>query len=217
VVTNNTDADEDVALDPKIMKAVNQAVTSQLKRATGKLTDSLGTLLDEKLAAFKPAAGAPAPDKKDPAGGGAAAGPAADDGSKAELAQLRADLKAQKLRGLEKETYADVRAFLTGKVKPEALDTAVKLLKADGRIKLDMRTETASYKGDDGDVDVQTGISEWLKADGALFAAAPAPARPGARPALRAPARPNAGGGGAELTPAQKSAQQLAAKGLTLD
>ena len=94
-----------------------------------------------------------------------------------ELERFREDMAAQKkklaeqeLRALEKEAYADVKAQLQGKVRPEALDMAVKLLRADGAIKLDVKKGTYAFKGPEGELLViEEGIAEWLKGDGALF------------------------------------------------
>lgn len=218
--------DEGGETDPKLVKLVNQAVTGQLKRAMRGHAATLGALLDEKLAALKPNGTGAAPEAKDRTKDKSSDGaPAANE----ELEQLRSEMAAQKkkladqeLRALEKEAYADVKAQLQGKVRPEALDMAVKLLRADGAIKLDVKKGTYAFKGPEGELlDIEEGIAEWLKGDGALFVLQqPAP---GARPKpklsapVRAPARPGGGSNNDNLTPAQRTANALAAKGLSLN
>ena len=209
--TDNAAADTDA----KLSNLVNSAVTSQLKRHMKGLGDQFGTMLDERFAAFKPAA--PAAPVVEPAKGAAAPAADAANGVNDEVAQLRADLKATKLRAVEKEVFADVRSLLAGKVRPEAMDAAVKLLKAGGQIKINARTEAVSFKTEDGEVELKDGITEWLAGEGALFAPALAPARRKVNPANGAPQRGVGGGDTSNLTPAQRSARALQAKGLVLD
>ena len=210
-----TIVDTEVDADAKLSNLVNSAVTSQLKRHMKGLGDQFGTMLDERFAAFKPAA--PAAPVVEPAKGAAAPAADAASGVNDEVAQLRADLKATKLRAVEKEVYADVRSLLAGKVRPEAMDTAIKLLKASGQIKINSRTEVASFKIDDAELDLKEGLTEWLAGEGALFAPALAPARRKVNPANGAPQRGVGGGDGSNLTSAQKASRALAAKGLVLD
>jgi len=212
-----TQEDTEVDADAKLSNLVNSAVTSQLKRHMKGLGDQFGTMLDERFAAFKPTA--PAAPVVEPAKGATAPAADAANGVNDEVAQLRADLKATKLRAVEKEVYADVRSLLAGKVRPEAMDAAVKLLKAGGQIKINARTEAVSFKTEDGEVELKDGITEWLAGEGALFAPAmaPTPARRKVNPANGAPQRGVGGGDGSNLTPAQRTARALAAKGLVLD
>ena len=210
-----TIVDTEVDADAKLSNLVNSAVTSQLKRHMKGLGDQFGTMLDERFAAFKPVA--PAAPVVEPAKGAAAPAADAASGVNDEVAQLRADLKATKLRAVEKEVYADVRSLLAGKVRPEAMDTAIKLLKASGQIKINSRTEVASFKIDDAELDLKEGLTEWLAGEGALFAPALAPARRKVNPANGAPQRGVGGGDGSNLTSAQKASRALAAKGLVLD
>lgn len=192
--------------DTKLSNLVNSAVASHLKRHTKGFADQLGTMLDERLAAFKPAAPAAAPGN---------AAPAAD--PMQEVEKLRGELKAQKVRAAEKEVFADVRSYLSGKVRPEAMDTAIKLLKADGSIKVDARDSSAKVKHAElGDLDLHEGLSEWLKGEGAIFAPVQAAKKPPIKGPHRAPVRGNGGAETETLTPAQKSLQALQARGLSL-
>lgn len=201
--------------DTKLSNLVNSAVASHLKRHMKGLGDQFGTMLDERLSAFKPAEPAkPAPGKV-----------SSDIEPNAEVEQLRNELKtqrdelkAQKIRGFEKEVFADVRSLLTGKVRPEAMDTAIKLLKADGSIKIDARDGSATMKTADGVVDLSDGIAAWLSGEGALLSLPANAKKPLVRGPHRAPVRPVGDGGGNEnLTPAQRSARALQARGLVLD
>ncbi len=198
----------DVDAETKLANLVNAAVTSHLKRHTKTMGEQFGTMLDERLAAFKPAAPA--------APGKTLAEPESNAAALAEVEKLRGELTLQKQRTAEKEAYADIRSFLHGKVRPEAMDTAIKVLKADGSIKVNARDGSVTMKHAElGSLDVSEGLTEWLKGEGALFAPPQTPKRLAIKGPHRAPPRP--GGAGIEaLTPAQKTAQQLSALGLSL-
>lgn len=204
----NGNAGADDALDPKIGNAINAAVSSHLKRHMKGLGDQFGTMLDERLAALSQKKETPAP---------AVEKPAAD--PMQEVEKLRGELKAQKMRAAEKEVYADIRSHLTNKVRPEAMDMAIKVLKADGLVKIDSRDGTATFKSQDlGDVELAEGLEEWLKGEGAIFAPTAQAKKPRVTGPARAPIRPGPGAVGQEenLTPAQKTARALHAKGFTL-
>lgn len=197
----------DVDADKKLANLVNKAVTSQLTRHMKTFGDQFGAVLDERLSAFK----APAPALPGKA-------PAEADGNAAlaEVEKLRGELTLQKQRTAEKEAYADIRSFLHGKVRPEAMDTAIKVLKADGSIKVNARDGSATMKHAElGTLDVTEGLTEWLKGEGALFAPMPTGKKPQIKGPHRAPVRPVVAGN-ESLTPAQKTAQQLASMGLSI-
>jgi hypothetical protein len=207
--TETNATDQETAVDPKLANLVNAAVSSQLKRHMKGLGDTIGATLDEKLSSLglKPQPAAPQ--------GGAQAGPESE--ALKEVEKLRGELKAQKQRAAEKEVFADVRSILSGKVRPEAMDTAIKVLKADGVIKIDARDGTATIKHAElGDLDLNEGLSEWLKGEGALFAPAPTGKKTPVRGPNRAPARPAPTVNDEQLTPAQKSMRDLQARGLSL-
>lgn len=199
----------EVDADAKLSNLVNSAVTSQLKRHMKSLGDQFGAVLDERLSAFKAPAPAALPGKA----------PAEADGNAAlaEVEKLRGELTLQKQRTAEKEAYADIRSFLHGKIRPEAMDTAIKVLKADGSIKVNARDGSATMKHAElGTLDVTEGLTEWLKGEGALFAPMPTGKKPQIKGPHRAPARPGAAGN-ESLTPAQKSQAALNKLGLSLD
>lgn len=192
--------------DTKLSNLVNSAVSSHLKRHMKGFGDQLGTMLDERLSAFKPAAPAAAPGN---------AAPAAD--PMQEVEKLRGELKAQKMRAAEKEVFVDVRSQLVGKVRPEAMDTAIKLLKADGLIKIDARDSSVKMKHSElGDLDLSEGLSEWLKGEGSIFAPSQSARKPPVRGPNRAPVRVSVGNDTENLTPAQKTQRMLQARGLSL-
>lgn len=205
--TENNAAETDTAVDPKLANLVNSAVSSHLKRHLKVLGDQLGSMLDERLAALQP---------KPAAQQGQQGATAPDNDPMKEIEKLRGELKTQKQRAAEKEVYADVRSLLTGKVRPEALDTAIKVLRSDGVIKIDARDGTATFKHSElGDIDLNEGLTEWLKGEGALFAPTAQAKRTPVRGPSRAPARPTATND-ESLTPAQKTARDLQARGFSL-
>lgn len=206
--TDNNAAETDTSVDPKLANLVNSAVASQLKRHMKGLGDQFGSMLDERLAALQPK---PAAQQ-----GQQGASAASDSDAMKEVEKLRGELKTQKMRAAEKEVYADVRSILTGKVRPEAMDTAIKVLRSDGVIKIDARDGSATFKHSElGDVDLSEGLTEWLKGEGALFAPVAQAKRPPVRGPSRAPSRPTATNDD-NLTPAQKTARDLQARGFTL-
>jgi hypothetical protein len=208
-------AAETETVDPKLANLVNSAVSSQLKRHMKGFGDQFGALLDEKLAALRTTS-APAAPAAPAVPTNSAGAPAANDETQKEIADLRLELKQQKQRAAEKEVFADVRSLLAGKVRPEAMDTAIKLLKADGLIKINARDGSAMFKHADGDLDLSEGIAEWLKGEGAMFVPAPTAKKPQIRGPNRAPARLAPGTSDENLTPAQKSLRALSARGLSI-
>ena len=201
--------------DTKLANLVNSAVTSQLKRHMKNLGDSFGSMLDERLASLnlgkkeepKPSKGEEAKDTNEK-----------ESAAMSEIEKLRGELKAEKARAAEKEVFADIRALLVGKVRPEALDMAIKVLKADGLVKINARDGSVKLKSAEGDVELADGLEEWLKSDGAIFAPVPqAKPKPRITGPTKAPSRPASGGSGDEgLTPAQKALRALQAKGLSI-
>lgn len=210
--------------DAKLTKLVNSAVSTHLKRQMGKLGESFGSMLDEKLAALGHIKAPKEPDGD----GGTANGKApikpkdddADDVRK-ELNTLRAELKAEKTKQREREVFVDVKSLLVGKVRPESIETAMKLIKHDGKIVI-KANGTVLYRGEDGDVSLEDGIAEWLSgSEASVFVPAPAPSRVAAKKptyGAKVPQRGGNGNGGGEenLTSAQRANAMLQKKGLSL-
>lgn len=213
------DAGDDKGGDDALNKLVNSAVSSHLKRHLKGLEGTIGSLLEEKLAGLtggrkdgddgqpaRPAKGGKAPAKSDDDEG---------DGynAKSEIESLRNELKAERAKMREKEVLADVKSGLAGKVKPEAVGPALRLL----RDRITIKGSSVTFKNDDGEsVDLDDGIAEWLKSpEGALFATPPTPSvvRKAAFGA-KAPHRPAPTGKDEDLTPAQKTARDFARLGL---
>jgi len=203
------DLEEDT--DTKLANLVNSAVTSQLKRHMKGLGDSFGSMLDEKIAALNLGKKEqPAPEKQPDKQG-------KEPDTMGEIEKLRGELKAEKARAAEKEVFADIRGLLAGKIRPEAMDAAIKVLRADGLVKISARDGSAKFKSSEGDGDVAEGLREWLEGEGAIFA--PLPTQTKVKPRItgpsKAPARP-VGGGEENLTPAQRTQRALQAKGLSI-
>lgn len=150
-----------------------------------------------------------------------------------ELEAIRADLAKQKREvekikretaekerlATEREAFSEVKSRLTGKVRQEALDTVMKLLRADGRIAIEKDGSVLFVDGEDR-LDLDEGLEQWLKSsEGSMFVPAPGGGRQinqggsGRRP----PAKPvpRVGNAGGNLTPAQRAAQRMAKLGLS--
>lgn len=143
---------------------------------------------------------------------------------KAELAKNRREMDrmkrdtAEKERvAVEKEAFSDVKSRLTGKVRPEALDTVMKLLRADGRIAIEKDGSVLFVDGDE-QLDLDEGIERWLKSsEGSMFVPAPGGRQgnlggPNRRPSAKPV--PRVGNAGGNLTPAQRTAQRFSKLGL---
>jgi hypothetical protein len=204
--TPAVDADPDV----KLGNLVNAAVTAHLKRALPRALEEGVTPLLERFAATLPKPASTAP----------AAAPQPGDELATKVAGLEAALNkertarhAERRAALEEKAYGALRGALTGKVRPEAVETAARLLfKADGRVKV-ADDGTATFKHGDDELDLAGGVAAWLKTpDAALFAPPPAPkARvvPGrAPPPARPPGAPTAAAGQRE-DPLQKTLRDL--------
>lgn len=209
-------------LDPKIVKLVNSAVTSQLKRHGKAMEGSFATMLETQLASFglkKVDADQDAPDTKKE-GQGKPAETRRDESSD-EVRKLRREMtKYQKqLEATEaRERQASLKSALAGKVKTEAMGAAAKLLSD----RVVMADGEAMFKTDDGDVSLEEGIAAWVKSpEGAIFAPAPSATMQGRSPKLASRGLPRGGGGGNSngadtRSPAQKTADTFARFGLKL-
>jgi len=199
--------------DQKLAKLVNAAVSSQLKRQMRGLGDSLGAMLDERFTAMGLSGKAQgttitAPEKDAPN--------AEIEKLRAELKAQGAEMKAQKLRAFEKEAMIEVKSILTGRIRPEMMETALKVVRANGNIKIDSKDGSATYKSEElGEVDLTEGLMEWIQGEGAVFAPTQLRQKPRVTSPAKAPVRPS-NLGDENLTPAQRTQRALAAKGLSL-
>lgn len=172
---------------------VNSAVTSQLKRLLGPaVAEALKPHVDgfagirEQL--DKLTKGVATPDKSQ-------GGQGQDDVAK-RIAELEKQLngerearKAEKASAAKEKAFSALRAELTGKVRPEAVDAAAKLLfHAEGAIHIGEDGTVAFRMGDD-EHDLATGVKAWAKSPAsALFR--PAPGYGEKNPGGKAPKRP---------------------------
>ncbi|MRG98219.1 hypothetical protein [Polyangium spumosum] len=187
---------------------MNSAVSAHLKRHLGKLSETIETSLAEKLAGLQQSAPKTKADESDPK---------PDDDVRKEMAALKAQLKTEREKAREKEAYAELKAKLADKVRPEALDTALKILKHDGRISL-KRDGSVAFVHEDGEMDLDEGLSEWLKSrEGSMFAPPPNPRSHAAKKpnyGVKAPARTSSESG--EIDPLAKTEMMLTKLGIRL-
>jgi hypothetical protein len=192
-------------LDQSTVDSINQAVSAHLKRHLA----GLPGMIDAAIAPLREQFGArPAADK--PAGAPAAGG--ADD-----VSQLKAQLKAmqdqaagERKASRESKAFQDLRAELAGKVRPEAVDAAAKLVfHADKRVQV-ADDGTITFKHGDADYSLAEGVAAYLKSpDAALFL--PAPNGSAQRPGQRVPARTTVTGGAPAVeSPMAKTLRLLA-------
>jgi hypothetical protein len=185
--------------DKKLANMINSAVSSQLKRVTGKMSESFESMLQEKLQGLTPSQSS-APKEKSK--------------EESEVAKLRQELAAEKRANLEKEVYSGLKEKLVGKVRPEAVSSALKILKADGHIDFSKKEPVFRFGGEELDLD--SGLETWLEnsEDAKLFK--PAPQGQVKKSPFKAPTRSGANSSDQNKTPLQKTIEQLTAKGLRL-
>lgn len=209
------EAGDDKGGDDALNKLVNSAVSSQLKRHLKGLEATFGSLLEEKLATITGSRkDAPDGQPERPAKSGKSL-PKDGDGDdgydpKREIESLRNELKAERNKTREKEVLADVKSGLAGKVKPEAMGAALRLL----RDRITIKSSGVTFVNDEGEsVDLEDGVAEWLKSpEGALFAVPPTPSV--SRKAAFGAKAPHRPAPNENLTPAQKTARDFQRLGL---
>jgi hypothetical protein len=196
------------ASDQTQVDTINAAVSAHLKRHLAGLPGMIDAAIAPLREQFAARGAAPAK----PEGGTAAAG----DGVAGELAALKAQLKAQndqaaseRKSAREANAFQSLRTALAGKVRPEAVDAAAKLVfHADKRVQV-ADDGTITFKHGDADYSLAEGVAAYLKSpDAALFL--PAPNGSAQRPGQRVPARPPAGGPPPNETPMAKTLRLLA-------
>jgi len=169
---------EESALDQRTINAVNAAVASHLKRHLSKLPEMIEAQfapLREQFAA-RPATeqARPAPQQS------------TDTDALRQIEELRGQLKkekdsAQKEKRVarEEKAFSQLRTELTGKVRPEAVDAAAKILFHADRKVVVGDDGNITFKQGDSDFDLREGISEWMKTkDAAMFLPPPSPRVP---------------------------------------
>lgn len=183
-VNDTTDAGGDEgaasAEEQRISNIVNKALSGRLARV---LPKALSESLEAHLAPIREQLGAtrgnPADAQRQVPSGGVAAD--------SEIARKYADLErkfqesekaraSERMQGHRARAFDGVRGALVGKARPEAIESALKVLKADDRI--GVREDGTPYMIDgDEEVTIDEGVKRFMKSkDGALFAPAPSPA-----------------------------------------
>lgn len=209
IVQAQDQSNSNVSEDTRLANIINAAVSSQLKRHLSKFETSVNELREQ----FKPST-ATEQVKSDTSGKGE------DAQARRELEQLRAELKAEKQKAKEDAVYSTLKNYLADKVRPEALETAVKVIKADGKVKF--RTDgTPFIKHDSLEYDtLEEGAAEWLNSkEATIFKPVPSAQKKTAQnPIFKTPSKPNSqtGRDNSNLTPAQKTLEQFQKLGLKI-
>jgi len=141
--------------------------------------------------------------------------PSEDSDVRKELAQLKAQLKAEKAKAREERAYAEARGKLSGKVRDDALELAMKVFKADGKLVID-EDGTTAFRHEGVDHDLDDGIAEWLNSkEAAVFRPAPKASKVPGKTTVKAPAR--VGSGNSDIKdPLQRAMAQISAYGLPI-
>jgi hypothetical protein len=92
-----------------------------------------------------------------------------------ELEKLKAERKAEKIELKTKEVYEGIKSQLSGRIKPESVNTVLKILKAEGNINI-RSNGMVTFKTSDGEeISVEDGVETWLSGDEAKQFAIPVP------------------------------------------
>lgn len=188
--------------DQRIANMVNAAVSGHLKRA---LPKALADAMETHLAPFKERLGSGTKAEPAPKGGDETSSKIADLERKyQESERARA---AERVAGYQHRAFDTVRGELSGKVRADALDSALKILKADGCIQV-REDGTPFLAMNDQELSITEGVKLFLKTkEGALFLPAPAPAKPGQKGGGKF--TPRAAAPEAKETPMQKTLRMI--------
>lgn len=187
-------------LDQKILNSINSAVSSHLKRHLAKLPEMIQAALPQP--SVQTSETSSSKDKSSDAMG--------------ELQKLRTELETERKRGREKETYNSVRTYLSDKVRPEALESAVKVLKADELVKFKRDGSPMIKFSETEEYDLEEGLAQWLGSKEAqLFRPAPSAKVAGQKPKYHTAKVTSAGEPKAQGTPSQRTLEQLQKLGLS--
>lgn len=165
--------------EQRIANMVNAAVSGHLKRV---LPKTLSDLLETHIAPIREQLtkqGGPAPTQGGQGGGAPQGGaPAGDDRYAALERKFQESEKArlaERAQGYKARAFDGVRGALAGKARPDAIEAALKVLKADERI--GVREDGSAFILDgDEEVTIEEGVKRFMKSkEGALFAPAPTP------------------------------------------
>jgi hypothetical protein len=165
--------------DQRIANMVNAAVSGHLKRV---LPKTISDLMETHIAPIREhltKQGGPAPAQGGQGGGAPQGGaPAGDDKYAALERKFQESEKAraaERMQGHKARAFDGVRGVLAGKARPDAIEAALKVLKADDRI--GVREDGSAFILDgDEEVTIEEGVKRFMKSkEGALFAPAPIP------------------------------------------
>lgn len=167
------------AVDEKrLANLANAAVSGHLKRALPKaIAEALAPFMEQLAARGAPPAGGAPP-------GGAPQGGAPTGGGDDKYAALEKKFQesekarvAERAQGHRSRAYDGVRGALAGKARPDAIEAALKVLKADDRIGVG-EDGTPFIKDGDEELSLEEGVKRFMKSkEGALFAPAPTTTR----------------------------------------
>lgn len=161
-----TPAPDAVDADTKLANMVNAAVGSQLKRTLGSTLEAALAPFREQLAGLTApkAPDAPAARQEGTAKGGVDPDVARQlNDLQTQLKTEREARKAERTATLHEKAFSALRAELTGKVRPEAIEGAAKLFfHADKRVVVG-EDGTASIRLGDEEHDLKTGVARLLK------------------------------------------------------
>lgn len=174
--TKTTEAEQ------KLNNAINAAVKNHLKRSFSKdLPDMFAKLLDERGIGKAKELKIDETDESDeeevkvskPAKQIGKIKDVEDLKTRRELDALKAELKTERELSKQKEAMTEVKGFLAGKVRPELMDMAMKLISHDKMVQI-AKDGTISFKYDDEDYDLEEGVTAWMKSkDAAHLLSAP--------------------------------------------
>lgn len=143
--------------DTDFDRKLNAAITGHMKRFKNEFSTEMSSL-KEMLGSHK----TPAPQTQDIS---------ETEVLKKELEKIQKEREQERGEMWQKETFATVRAALGDKVRPEAVDTVLKLFKNDYlEFKGQGRNRKVAFKmGDESFDSIEDGLSAWLESKEAAF------------------------------------------------
>lgn len=195
--SENTSIETSDDSDKKLANLVNAAVSSHMKRFMKQFEATQSEKQVSQSSSQTPSS------------------PASDDSDvRKELAKMKAELRAEKAKAREEKVFSDVRSRLSGKVRDDAVDLALKVFRADQKIVIDEEGNTV-FRHEGIDHDIEDGIAEWLQSkEAAVFRPAPTAKKVPGKTQVKAPARSAPAGGFDD--PASKTLAQLQKLGISI-
>lgn len=206
MVDENIEQEKDNDFDKKL----NAAITGHMKRFKNEFASELGSLKD-MLGQFKP----------QPSQNSQSQEPSETELLKKELEKIQKEREQERFESWQKDTFSTLRSSLGDKVKPDAVDTVIKLFKNDYlEFKGQGKYRKVAFKmGDETFDSLDEGISAWLESKEAAFFR-PAPSYSAPRNQVQAPKTnklpPRTGMTQNEGTPEERALRRLQQGGLKL-